>query len=477
MNRHSNRSLLLAVLVACAFTVARAQEDPATADTADAGTVYVIPVDGAIEDALIYVIRRGVTEAEAIEAKAVIFEIDTLGGGLLAAEKIVRLIKDLDIPTYTYVTGRAISAGALIAFATKTIYMSPGSTFGDAMPVMVSPMGAPQEMPEDLTEKQVSFTAAFARSAAEIGGHDKELAEAMVRRDNVYKIGEEILCPEGELLTLTNVEAEQINPDTGATLLSSGTVYSRDDLLDRIGHADAAVVELTVTGAERLARIIKALSIVFLGAGLLGLYIEFKTPGLGVPGALGAVSLAIFFWGHHVAGLAGAEEILIVMIGVALILVEIFVLPGFGVAGFTGIVFVCAGLLMAMVEHAPGAPWMPPIGDFRFPLTQLTGGLVVTMAGGLLLGRFLPETRFFKTFALQTSTSAADGFVSADRAPFEAGQAGVAATALRPSGAATVDHQPVDVITGGEFIDEGTPIRIVEVRGSRILVEADTGEG
>ncbi len=435
--------------------------------------VYVIPVDGVIEDALIYVIRRGVKEAVSLEAEAVIFEIDTLGGGLLAAEEIVNLIKGLDIPTYTYVTGRAISAGALISLATDTIYMSPGSTIGDAMPIMVSPMGAPQEMPEDLTEKQVSFTAAFARSAAEIGGHDKELAEAMVRRENEYKLGEEILCPEGELLTLTNVEAEQIHPDTGKPLLSTGTVYSREELLEKIGLGDATVVVLTVTGAEKLARIIKAMSVLFLGAGLLGIYIEFKTPGLGLPGALGALSLAIFFWGHHVAGLAGAEEMLLVLLGIGLLAVEVFVLPGFGVAGITGLFFIFWGLLIAMVQHYPGGPFIPEWPQFRFPLYKLSMSMAITIGIGAVLSKFLPHSHLFGRLRLQNATSVEAGFTSAQKDHHDIlGIQGIAVTQLRPSGTAIIQDQRVDVVTRGDFVKKDAPVRVVEVHGSRIIVES-----
>lgn len=186
--------------------------------------VYVIPIRGEIEPALLYVIRRGVAEATADDAKAVIFVMDTPGGRIDAATDIIKTIGELKIPTYTFVERHAFSAGALISFGTDHIYMAPGSVIGDAMPIMVSPTGDVKDMPEALQEKTVSAVAAMARSTAEQKGHDPKLAEKMVRRGIEYRIGDEIISPTNQLLTLTNLEAERLvgSGDDEHRLLSEG---------------------------------------------------------------------------------------------------------------------------------------------------------------------------------------------------------------------------------------------------------------
>jgi membrane-bound serine protease (ClpP class) len=326
--------------------------------------------------------RRGVAEAERVHAEAIILHMHTPGGTVGAAKDIVNLMVHTTIPTYTYVDTEAFSAGAIIALSTDHIYMAPGSVIGDAMPILMSPFSGPQELPDDIQEKQVSAVAALIRSAAEQGGHDKELAEAMVRREKEYKIGDEIISREGELLTLTNVEAERPLREDGAPLLSLGTLPDIDALLERIGLGDAQVVTLEATGSERIARVIKLLAPLFLGAGLLGLWIEFKTPGIGIPGLVGALSLVIFFWGHHIAGLAGAEEVLIVLVGVGFLAAEIFFFPGFGFAGLTGLFLIFWGLLMAMVQHYPGGPILPSWDALTAPVGTLTGGMLIAVGTG-----------------------------------------------------------------------------------------------
>ena len=263
--------------------------------TASSEVVYMIPIRGMIEPALLYVIRRGVQEAEDVNAKAIIFVMDTPGGTLQAASDIVRTIQKIKVPTYTFVEKDAFSAGAIIAMATQHIYMAPGTVIGDAMPIMMTPWGGAQEMPEDIKEKTVSAVAALIRSAAEEGGHNKELAEKMVRREIELKIDEEVISPAGQLLTLTNVEAERKVGEPKRSILSEGTVKDVNTLLKTVGLENASVKELKVTAIERIARFIAALAPLFLIAGLLGLYIEFKMQGTMIPGAIGVLCLAIFF--------------------------------------------------------------------------------------------------------------------------------------------------------------------------------------
>lgn len=446
------------------------------AETASTQTVYVIPIRGPIESALLYVIRRGVAEAERERADAIVFVMDTPGGTLDAAGQIVKLLQRITVPTYTFVENHAFSAGAIIALATDHIYMAPGSVIGDAMPIMMpSTGGAPQEMPEAIQEKMVSGVAALIRSAAQESGHDPKLAEKMVRREIEYRIGDEVISPSNQLLTLTNVEAErEIGPD-GKKLLSRGTVKDVDELLTVIGMPDAERKELVVTTAERIARFIAAMAPILFAAGLLGIYIEIKTPGIGLPGVLGALCLALFFWGHHIAGLAGMEELLIFLVGLLLVLIEVFVFPTVGAIGLVGLAMMLFGLLLAMVQQFPTGPWLPAWPEFEVPLMKMSGGIVLIAVFLLLFGRFLPRSRMFHPLVLDAATSREAGYVPARSESSLVGAVGVATSSLRPSGTARFGAEPRDVISAGGFIPAGARVKVVDAQGNRIVVEEVAG--
>ena len=457
------------LLLAALFVSASSLRAEAAGPAPDA-PVYVIPIRGQIEGALLYVIRRGIAEAERQNAAAIILVMDTPGGTLDAAGDIVRSIQNAKPPVYTFVEKNAFSAGAIIALSTKAIYMAPGSVIGDALPIMMSPLGGVQEMSEGLEEKAVSAVAALVRSAAQNAGHDPELAEKMVRRELEYKVGDDLISPAGRLLTLTADEAARPGKE-GKPLLSAGTAADLPAVLEQLSLAKRNVVEMQITSAEKIARLIAAAAPVLMIIGFLGIYIEIKTPGFGLPGILGATCLALFFWGHHIAGLAGMEDLLIFAVGIALILVEIFLIPGFGFAGIFGIALVFVSLLGAMVRFAPGSEsWVPAWTDLQMPIFKTGVALVGTGAGVLLLGRFLPRSRLFGRLALGAATSAAAGYTAAPDTTSRIGLSGVALTPLHPAGAARFGAERLDVVTSGEFLDAGTPVQIVEAHGSRIVV-------
>ena len=435
--------------------------------------VLVIPIKGMIEPALLYVIRRGVRQAHEVRASAIVFEMDTPGGTLESAKEIVRIITGAHVPTYTYVVHSAFSAGAIIALATKHIYMAPGSVIGDAMPIIMSPFGGVQEPGEALEEKLVSGVAALIRAAAEQGGHDPMLAEAMVRRELEYRVGDEVLAPKGQLLTLTDREASRVVPPDGKRLLSEGTVDSLEQMLEAAGLRGKGLVRLEITPAERIARFIAALAPLFLMAGLLGIYIEIQTPGFGVPGILGALSLAIFFWGHHIAGLAGVEDLALFILGVALLSIEILILPGFGVAGLLGLFFMCWGLLAAMVQRYPGMPWyvLPDWEQLQVPLRNFAIALLASAVGAYFVGKFLPRSRLAGILVLDQAARREAGYsaVEVDLPP--AGSEGVVENALRPSGSVRIGERILDAVTEGLYVEAGSRIRVVGSREGRVLVE------
>jgi len=462
---------LLFLTVAAITAASLSPAAPAKKQAADNGVVYVIPIRDVIDEPLIYVIRRGLNDAIDENAAAVIFDMDTPGGRVSSAEEILDMLRDVKIPTYALVNRNALSAGAIIAMATDHIYMTPNSKIGDAMPIMLSMFGDIQALPESIEEKEVSVVAAMIRAAAQLKGHNPELAEAMVRRDSEFKIGEEVISKKGHLLTLTNVDAERrIGPDK-KPLLSEGTVKDVDDLLDKIGKPNVEIVELEVTAAEKIAQFIESFSVIILGLGLLGLYLEFKLPGVILPGVLGLVFLAIWFWGSNIAGLAGLEDIALFVVGLILVIVEVFFFPGYGFLGVAGVALMVFALLMGMIEHYPGSPTMPPLPEFQVPVLKLAGALLFSGVGLLLASRFLPSTPLFGRLVLQSATHRSEGFSAADDTTHLVGQLGVASTLLRPSGTARFGDTPLNVVTRGDFIEAGAEIVVVEAHGSRIVVE------
>jgi len=433
----------------------------------DTPLVYIIPVKKMIEPALLYVVRRGVDEAVRNDADAIILQMDTTGGRVDSAIAIVSALGRSEIPVYTFVEKEAISAGAMIALSTSAIYMKPGGVIGDITPISMGMSGGVKDLPEAEKEKMTSYVAAHVRSAAEQGGHDPDLAEAMVRRDIEYKVGDVLISKSGTVLTLTSSEAGQLVGEDQTPLLSEGTVASLDAMLDKLGltHAQKRVME--VTAAEKLARLIAGIAPILMMIGLGGIWLEIKTPGFGIFGIAGVTCLLLFFFGHHIAGLAGMEDFLVFFTGVALLAIEVFVIPGFGVAGISGLILIFFSLINAMVEHVPGK-WRPVSFSpeaFSLPLLKVTLSFLGALVLMVIVGKFIPKTKLFQNLMLATiSPSAAtnDNLL---------GLEGRSHSDLRPGGTAYFDDQKIDVVTLGDYIPRDTPIRIVEVHGNRIIVE------
>lgn len=473
-----NQFVLVAIvaLVTVDLSAAAASNEVASAgNAADAksGVVYIIPIRDMISPALVYVIKRQVAEAEADNAQAIIFPMHTPGGAVASAESIVDLISNLDIPVYTFVERDAISAGALIALGTDAIYMAPGSKIGNAIPFMGSPFGGAAETPDRLDEKIESYVAASARGTAMRKGHNPEVAEAMVRLNYELVINGEIISPAGQVLTLTAEEAKMEYGDPPRPLLSSGTVKDVDELLQLLELDGLKKVEPVIMWSERIARFIPGIAPFLLIFGALGIYIEFRTPGFGIPGVLGGIFLLIFFWGHHIAGLAGYEEILIFLFGLLLLLIELFVIPGFGVIGFAGIILMLAGLFLGMVPYLPGDPILPHIPDLQFAFRNLLYAIVGSSVAILIAGKFLPRTSLFRHLVLEQVQGQAVPREEQPTPPNLLGETGVTLSTLRPSGVARFGDERRDVLSRGRYITKGAKVKIVRVEGSRIFVEPE----
>jgi membrane-bound serine protease (ClpP class) len=415
--------------------------------------VLVAPIEGMIDLGIAPFTQRVLTEAARDEAAAVILEINTFGGRVDAAILVRDALLAAEVPTVAFINRRAISAGALIALAAEKIAIADGGTIGAAMPVQSSGTGAPAAPVE---EKTVSYVRKEFRATAESRKRPLEIAEAMVDADVVI----DGVIEAGKLLTLTTDEA-----------LAQGVVDFRaanvDAVLAELGLSNAVVRRGEVNWAEQVVRLLTnpVVSSLLLSVGLLGILVEIRTPGVGVPGLAGVVSLALFLGGHWIVRLAGWEELLLVTLGVILLLVEVFVIPGFGVAGVAGTAALLGGLTLTLVGD--GASTQAIAGS----VGRVTVSVLVALVFGLLLMRVMTRTPFARKLVLENDMDATEGWESTpEREHRLVGARGHTHTALRPSGIADIGGERVDVVSEGEMIDPGTPIVVTRVDGNRVVV-------
>ncbi|WP_234402381.1 NfeD family protein [Oceanobacillus damuensis] len=404
-------------------------------------TVYVIPIEREVERGLEAFLSR--TTSEAIEAGAdhIIFEIDTPGGRVDSAGQIGSLIQSLDIPTTAYIVNEALSAGSYIALFSDTIYFNPHAT-----------MGASGVINSDGTaadEKAQSAWLAQMRSAAESTGRDPLYAAAMA--DSSIDLPE-YGAPEGKFLTLGPSDAIEVG-------YSDGTVNDRVELLYELELSEAAIVETDPSVAEEVARFLTNPIVIpiLLSVASLGLIVELYSPGFGVPGIMGIVSLLLFFYGHIIAGLAGMEAIVLLLLGIILIAAEFFV-PG-GILGSLGIGAIIGSLFMSGYD----------LGHMSMSIG--IAFLVTLVAAVILFRRIGMDKGIFRHIILKDSTTTEQGYVSAVNRLELLGLEGVALTPLRPSGIGLFDNERIDVVSEGGFINKDKIIKVVKVEGVRVVVK------
>ena len=455
---------LMMVILCTGRAVARAE------DTAPK-TVCVLTIHEDISHNTLYLVRRGLREAEEKQAAALVLDMRTNGGRVDVTEDIIRLLERVPMKTYTFVNDKAYSAGAYIAAATDEIFMAPGSVIGAATPVMLGETGV-QDLPKTYQEKLTSAMRARIRATAQEKGHNPDVFEAMVDADRGLTIQGKEITAKGKLLTLTSDEAARQYGTPAKALLSAGTVKSLDELLGKVGLKGATTFEVAPYGFEQLARWITMISPLLLLVGFLGLYVEMSHPGMALPAFVAVICFGIYFLGYFVAGLAGWEEVALFVFGLILLAVEFFLFPGHFLSAALGTIAVLAALVLAMTGRLPSEPVMPTWPQLQIPLLKVLGGAFGAMLAAVLLGRYLPKSTLFRKMELAAATNTAEGYsASLGEAKALLGAMGVAETNLRPSGKGRFGDRLVDVVTEGDMIERGSPITIVEVQGSRVVVK------
>ena len=415
--------------------------------------VYVAPIEGVIDLGLAPFVQRVLEEAATAKASAVVLDINTFGGRVDAAVLIRDALLESKVLTVAFINKRAISAGALISLATEKIAMADGGTIGAATPVQIGLPGAPAQ---PVAEKTVSYMRKEFRATAEQRNRPALIAEAMVDAD--VEIPD--IIQKGKLLTLTTKEALDVKvADFQANTLEA--------VLQSLELGDADIRHASETWAETLVRFLThpVVSSLLMTLGIMGIIVEIRVPGFGLPGLMGLISLGLFFWGHTLVRLAGLEEFLLVSLGLILVAMEIFFIPGFGIAGIFGILALMGGLGLSLIGS--GATWDSTLSA----LGQVSLSILVAILVALFLLRYFQRLPFGKRLLLKTSLLSKEGYASSPEGDQRwLGKRGTAATDLHPSGIAHLNGDRVDVVSDGDFINVGQAVEVVRVDGNRIVV-------
>lgn len=420
------------------------------------GPVFVVPLTGMIDNGLARYVRRAVDDAAGRDAVLTVFEIDTFGGLVDAADKIRKELLDAPMPTVAMIDKNAASAGALISYAADRIVMVPGASIGAA--TVVEGMGG-----EAAPDKYQSYMRGLMRSTAEANGRDPNIAESMV--DPSIEL--EGISEKGKVLTLSATEALALG-------VADGILESTSEVLNAYGLASASLVAHRESGTERVLRFLGSpvLQSILMLMMLGGLYFELQTPGVGFPGLVALIGIALFFAPHYLLGLVEFWEVAIFVIGVGLIVVE-FLMPGFGIAGISGIVLVLVALLTSLVGNVGFS--FPPLSSFMPGIYTLAVTLALLVAIAVATARMLPRAARVSELVLSPELSSMEGYTSAVSHTEYMDRTGPAVTPLRPSGIMMIGDNRVDVITAAEYIDAGEIVRVVSVRGTRVEVRRHTG--
>ena len=425
-------------------------------------TVYRIPIEGTIDLGLPPFINRMLQEAKSMDAEVVVFDINTFGGRVDAATQIKDAILGVDIKTVAFVNRRAISAGALITLSCEQVYMAGGGLIGAATAVDMSGKKG--------SEKVISFMREEMASTAEKRGRSKDIARGMVDEELAFTHlvinGDSVLVDdiegqkEGKLISLTTDQAIKYG-------IADGSAETIDALLDSLGYSTAELIETSENWSEKIVRFLTdpVVASLLTTFGFLGILFELQSPGWGIPGFVGLACLILSLSVSYIAELATMSDMLFVFAGLGLILLEMLVIPGFGIVGLGGIGFMLYGLYLLLLPDVP-------VGEeiMEQAMDGFIIGLIGAAIGLVLLIRLMMKTKFWNQLTSPDIQKKEDGYSNTQGWETLDGLTGVADTDLHPSGWVKIGEQRVFVVSEGGFIDQGKEITVLSVDGNRVLV-------
>ncbi len=426
---------------------------------ADSITVLHMKVQANIDPRTNRYTELGLERAKEIEADYVILELDTYGGALNDADEIRTRLLEFEIPVYAFINKDAASAGALISIACDSIYMARGSSIGAATVVTQDGTAAP--------DKYQSYMRSIMRSTAEAQGRNPKIAEGMVDED----IEVDSIATEGKVITFSVSEAIKWG-------FCEAEVSNIDDIMERSQVTDYELVEFNLGWSEKVIALFLnpfisgILILIIIG----GIYFELQTPGVGFPILASVVATILYFIPYYLNGLAENWEIAVFVIGIVLIAVEVFVLPGFGIAGIAGLIATIGALILVMLNNdAFDFSFVDPKEIFYAISSTgfaLLGAIVLMFFGGIRL----TNSKFFSRIALVDIQDKEQGYTSSFyKEKTMVGKQGSAYTNLRPSGKVMIDGEIYDAYTRGNYIAEQSNIEVISDEGTSLKVKEIQG--
>ena len=449
--------ICLSIIILYGFSpfngIAESANEP-TENISDHKVVYIFNIREEIDKPAWRKTKLAIEEAHAIHADLILIRMNTYGGRVDIADSIRTKILHSGIPVAILIENNAASAGALISMACDSIYMKAGSTIGAA--TVVDQSGKP------MPDKYQSYMRKKMRSTAEQTGRDPDIAEAMVDPDKII----EGISDSGKIVTFTTKEAIEYG-------FCEAEVKNIEDIISRMKYSDYELINQKLTFIDTLldfltSSVVSGLLIMII---IGGIYFELQSPGIGFPLVAAIIAAVLYFAPLYLEGLAENWEILLFIIGLGLIALEIFVIPGFGVAGISGIIFCAAGLVLSLL-HNNGFDFAPINADkvieavFIVLLSSaLSMGISVFIASRLL------KTSMFKRISLESAQTIEEGFVGINPTHKELiGKEGLVTTILRPSGKVEIDGKLYDATAETGFIDKGVAVKVERYESSQLVV-------
>ncbi len=445
-----NRSIiLLSLLLLCgvAFTAEK---------QSDKQRIFVMEIRDDIDPRMNRYVELALDQATALKADIIIIDMDTYGGAVNDANDIRTRILEYDKPVWVYINNDAASAGALISIACDSIYMRPGANIGAATVVN----GADGSQAPD---KYQSYMRSIMRSTAEENGRDPLIAEGMV--DDRVEI--EGVTEAGKVITFTTSEAIKNG-------FCEAEVASIRDIIEKNGVYDYELLEYELNETEKviaffLNPVVSGLLILVITGGI---FFELQTPGVGFPLAAAGIALVLYLVPYYLNGLAANWEIAVLFLGIALIALEVFVIPGFGVAGIGGIVCVVGALIFVMLGNDNFNFDFVPIAEIRQAAFVVMIAIFSSILLLVILGYRLTESKMFERVALVTEQKKSDGYIATFYNEDLIGKEGIAITILRPSGRIEIEEDVYDAYTRGEYIEKGDKVVVVSQEGTSLKVRS-----
>jgi len=449
-----------------------------------ANTVYHIPIQGTIDLGLPPYIERSIKEAENNNAESIIFDINTFGGRVDAATQIKDAILDSKVPTVAFINKRAISAGALISLSCQKIFMTGGATIGATTAVDMSGNKA--------SEKVISYMREEMAATAEKRGRNKHIARGMVDEELEFpnKIEYEYVKNNNEIDTLKNIvyflliendtiyvddiegrrQGNLITLTTDQAIkykIADKTVDTFEAVLDSLGILNADIKKTGENWSENFVRFLTnpVVASLLTTFGFLGILFELQSPGWGIPGSIGFICLVLSLSASYIAELATMNDFLILTAGLLLVVLELLIIPGFGLPGIAGILLILWGLYLLLLPDIP-------VGEEV--LDQAADGFVIGVIGGIigliLLFRAMTRTKFWQELTSPGGQNKEDGYVASFGWEKFVNEEGITETDLHPSGWIVVNQERLFAVSEGSFIDRNVKIKVLSVDGNRVVV-------